>query len=139
MSFYVAISIPSLVKMTRSPRSFIGGKEESFLLVGKVLDLSATKTILQRYTLKSQTIRAGPEGAGASARRPPENQANYKTPKWLPEKTLSHFHLQNTCDTLSIAGAVYVRAEVLRPDFSTVLSLKTIPANSLYKHPSLSC
>ena len=46
----MAISIPSLVKMTRSPRSFIGGKEESFLLVGKVLDLSATKTILQRYT-----------------------------------------------------------------------------------------
>ena len=46
----MAISIPSLVKMTRSPRSFIGGKEESFLLVAKVLDLSATKTILQRYT-----------------------------------------------------------------------------------------
>ena len=44
----MAISIPSLVKMTRSPRSFIGGKEESFLLVAKVLDLSATKTILQR-------------------------------------------------------------------------------------------
>ena len=50
MSFYVAISIPSLVKMTRSPRSFIGGKEESFLLVAKVLALSATKTIPQRYS-----------------------------------------------------------------------------------------
>ena len=45
----MAISIPSLVKMTRSPRSFIGGKEESFLLAAKLLDLSATKTILQRY------------------------------------------------------------------------------------------
>ena len=45
----MAISIPSLVKMKRSPRSFIGGKEESFLLVAKVLDLSATKTIPQRY------------------------------------------------------------------------------------------
>ena len=51
----MAISIPSLVKMTRSPRSFIGGKEESFLLVAKVLDLSATKTILQRYNYGLRT------------------------------------------------------------------------------------
>ena len=53
----MAISIPSLVKMTRSPRSFIGGKEESFLLVAKVLDLSATKTIPQRY---NRELRLGP-------------------------------------------------------------------------------
>ena len=64
MSFYVAISIPSLVKMTRSPRSFIGGKEESFLLVGKVLDLSATKTIPQRY---NRELRLGPRTPRAIA------------------------------------------------------------------------
>ena len=70
--------------------------------------------------LKSQTIRAGPEGAGASDLEPPGNQANYKTPQWL--KNAFTFPLLNTCDTLSIVGAVYVGAKVLCHDFSTVLS-----------------